>query len=267
MNQSTPLDKAAAPSPKLPIAVAVVAILLLQLLGSVGSFFGYLALVVPPLLLLATTRTAPAASRAGQVYFLYFLNGISRLAVEAYSLGRVFQAHGQHGDFDILPLLAGELPSILGGTLLPIVIGIAFYIVLSAADEEVATSHGFLDRIAGWIAQSDAPEEVRRAVMEMTGTIAELQSKCTDLSLQTDDNRDNFIALATACRASTDAMAGLQRMASEMNRELRTLSAEAKAAHVDIGQLGSQISEFGEVLDQFAEVANHKILQYAPVQR
>jgi len=245
-----------------PTILAVLGISVIQLISISAPEIRFICYLMP--LLVLTAGAKEPTQRASTVYFLFFLSGLSSITIDAFSLHDIL-ADSTDSNQDVVEILLASLPSFVTSALIPLVLGVAFFVILSAgASKDTPQDLSIFEKLSQWWATTDAPAEINHAVQQAISTIADLNERCQNLEQQTTKNSQQFHQLGTAADDCVAAISQFKDLAVELQSELRQLRKDLRGTQADIGQIGSQVNEMGEVLDQFAEIASHKVLQYEP---
>lgn len=228
-----------------------------------AGLYVYLA---PAFTLLVSFLFRSDQNRASRVYLLFFLIGVTSLAAEANWISSELR---NSVDQDASLLVVFErLPAMIAGLLIPLVLGIGCYIVLADTQSphgpETAEMQTWLEGLANWLNDNNAPEYAEAAIASLGDAIHRLQSDYHQLASQAQQSNQQMTQLGNACAQASQALMAIQVEVADGREQLGRLSAQIQTATTQMGQLDRQVSEMDSILDQFVDIASHKVLQYAP---
>ena len=230
------------------------------------GYHNYFAYAAPAVMLILQLGAKQDGNRASRIYLLFFLIGICSLAAEASWIGKTIASQSDQSQ---LMITFQRIPNMLCGLLVPLVLGIGCYIILADtganADASAAqSSESLIARLTDWLTDNDAPEFIQESLIGITNRLSDLESQYARLSDQTQRTNADMSELGHVCQQTSAALLQIQQQVGQTSANINALKSDIQSATSELGQLGTQVDEMGGVLDQFAEVACHEILKFAP---
>lgn len=269
------------------LALAVMVAVNLTAEGSIRELSPRLiGLIAVPLgyMLLARLLAGMSAARSSQrAYMLGFVTGLMGMFLAASELLLIMsEAVGMEAETSLI-LLQGamvSLPNVLVEFLVPFLYGVSLYLVFSCQEEEGGTGSAhtspdltpWFQRWESWLQTSDAPEVIRRSLSELGQQLAELSQSYHHLQQHASATSDVLNRVHDEAAAAGERIDSLHASAKnlgkeseDLRREFDQLTADSRAVRSEVrSQLNdarSSLEESREVMDQFADLVSHRILE------
>ena len=224
-------------------------------------------LTIVPLigLLVPNGDTSFDAQRPQRIYFSCLLIGITSIAGEVSAISSAI-SHSLALDAAVSPLLAvvDSLPRLALRIVLPGAVGVLGYTVLMHIDNHqkpAVESPKWIEQLKLILEQSNAPAEICQFLETLSGQLATTGQQYQAMSGHTEAANRNLVDLTGTFETVDATMRRFLKRMSDNDTQLKQLQQQVVTAQTGIGQIESQVNEMGSVLDQFAEIASHQVLQ------
>jgi methyl-accepting chemotaxis protein len=227
-----------------------------------------LVLATPVLYLIISklTTNGDLPSTAARSYLLCFQAGITgiilhgREALQAFKEQLTTDAVRSKLNAELITLVGELTPYLLG----PLAIGIALYTASSVFEFTASNATHFgsaLDKLAQWLSESQAPEELKSYLAQMFEHFEHVQIGFKELGGQvvaTEQQMRGMQASLNQCQSSLDHLASSAR---SLDPDVKQLTNQVALATSTIDQLTESVSEIQSVVDDLSKIVSSRILE------
>ncbi len=227
-------------------------------------------LLVPVCYLLLAKLFAGArlADAAGRSYLLCFFAGLFGLVSKGsevlYQLLWMIQSDASDlGDTYQTMLLS--VIEMVPHLVVPLMTGVALFTVCSVFESSAEQSHGnaapLLDRLAQWLATSDAPAELKTFLAGTAEQLQEIQTHYVALNTELASSQQTLSEVRRQAVATSQCFEQMAAAGSRLTGDLKQVSGELVAVGASVDQLKAAVSDIDNVVDDLSEIISKKILE------
>ncbi|MCM2374444.1 hypothetical protein [Aporhodopirellula aestuarii] len=250
----------------------LVAILFLQLLA-VWAPLLTLATIFPLAILGTSTQSSASnGTRASRFYLTCLLIAGTSLLGEMRELSQLLATSSEDEVTNPLTILAGVLPGLSLRVAVPFSAGLVGLIVFGQIDaetrdsEDARVSKSWLAEMQIFMQKSDAPKQVVDYLDKLAKRVKTVSNNYDKLARAANSSESAMKEVADVCHSLNSQMKSLYQELEKGQHEMANTRSEISGVAAELGQLQTQVDEMGVVLDQFAEIAEHQVMQYRPHQ-